>query len=130
MYIYESQRDNTGVLYNITTIGIIFYIALSIFVCSTFVKTKCPPDSFFLCKMVYKHLSRGTADEEPLVDGSVDLLGGDLLMSRQRRKLVRADTRRRVLDSDVGAVYELVWILHVNQDEKLTWKHHQRGSCQ
>jgi hypothetical protein len=56
----------------------------------------------FLCKMVYKHLSRGTADEEPLVNGSVDLLGGELLVGRQRRKLVRADARRRVLDSDVG----------------------------
>lgn len=32
MYIYESQRDNTGgVLYNITTIGIIFYIVLSVY---------------------------------------------------------------------------------------------------
>jgi hypothetical protein len=53
--------------------------------------------------MVYKHLSRGTTDEEPLVNGSVDLLGGELLVSRQRRKLVRADARRRVLDSDVGS---------------------------
>jgi hypothetical protein len=52
--------------------------------------------------MVYKHLSRGTADEEPLVDGSIDLLGGDILVGRQRGELVRGDARRRVLDSDVG----------------------------
>jgi hypothetical protein len=56
----------------------------------------------FLYKMVYKHLSRGTADEEPLVNGSINLLGGELLVSGQRRKLVGGNARRRVLDSDVG----------------------------
>jgi len=52
--------------------------------------------------LVYEHLSRGTADEEPLVDGSIDLLGGDILVGGQRGELVRGDARRRVLDSDVG----------------------------
>jgi hypothetical protein len=52
--------------------------------------------------LFYEHLSRGTADEEPLVDGSIDLLGGDILVGRQRGELVRGDARRRVLDSDVG----------------------------
>lgn len=52
MYIYESQRDNTGgVLYNITTIGIIF--SLSVYA-QLFMKKTCPSDLFFLCKMVYK----------------------------------------------------------------------------
>lgn len=58
--------------------------------------------------MVYEHLSRGTADEEPLVDGSIDLLGGDILVGRQRGELVRGDARRRVLDSDVGAMQTLI----------------------
>jgi hypothetical protein len=58
--------------------------------------------------LVYGHLSRGTADEEPLVNGSIDLLGGDILVGGQRGKLIRRDTRRRVLDSDVGATQTLV----------------------
>lgn len=58
--------------------------------------------------MIYEHLSRGTADEEPLVDGSIDLLGGDVLVGRQRGELVRRDARRRVLDSDVGAIQTLI----------------------
>lgn len=51
------------------------------------------------------HLSGGTADEEPLVNGGVDLLSRDLLVGRQGRKLVRADAGGRLRDSDVGAVY-------------------------
>lgn len=34
-------------------------------------------------------------------------------MRGQGRKLVRADARRRVLDSDVGAIEELVWTLQL-----------------
>jgi hypothetical protein len=80
--------------------------------------------------MVYKHLSRGTADEEPLVNGSINLLGGELLVGGQRRKLVGGDARRRVLDSDVGTIPILVLIMSTVVEEELTWKHRQRGSCQ
>merc|ERR1712000_163459 len=53
-------------------------------------------------KTPFLRLSRSTADEEPLVNGAVNLLGGDLLVGGQRRELVRGDTGRRMLDSDVG----------------------------
>ena len=49
------------------------------------------------------NLSGGTADEEPLVDGAVNLLSGKLLVSRQRRKVVGLNAARRVGDGGVGA---------------------------
>lgn len=48
-------------------------------------------------------LSRGTADEEPLVDGAVNLLRGELLVGRELRQLVGADTAGRLADGGVGA---------------------------
>jgi hypothetical protein len=48
-------------------------------------------------------LSRSTADEEPLVNGGVDLRGGKLLVRRQRRQGLSRNAAGRVLDSDVGA---------------------------
>lgn len=48
-------------------------------------------------------LSRSTADEEPLVDGSVDLRGGKLLVRRQRRQGLSRDTAGGVLNGRVGA---------------------------
>lgn len=48
-------------------------------------------------------LSRSTADEEPLVNGSVDLRRGQLLVGRQRRQGLNRDAAGRVLDSRVGA---------------------------
>ena len=48
-------------------------------------------------------LGRGTADEEPLVNGGVDLLGRKLLVGGQGRKLLLANTARGVLDGGVGA---------------------------
>lgn len=59
-------------------------------------------------KTPFLRLSRGTADEEPLVNGAVNLLGGDLLVGGQRRELVRRNAGRRLLDSDVGAERWLV----------------------
>ncbi len=51
----------------------------------------------------FKRLSRSTADEEPLVDGRVNLLGSKLLVGRELRQLSRADTVRGVVNSSVGA---------------------------
>lgn len=51
-------------------------------------------------------LSRSTADEEPLVNGSVDLRGGELLVRRQRRQRLSRDAAGRVLNSRVGARVE------------------------
>jgi hypothetical protein len=48
-------------------------------------------------------LSRGTADEEPLVDGAVNLLRRKLLVGRKLGQLVRADTAGRLVDRGVGA---------------------------
>ena len=48
-------------------------------------------------------LSRSTADEEPLVDRSVDLGRREVLVGRQRRQLLRRDTARRVANGEVGA---------------------------
>jgi hypothetical protein len=48
-------------------------------------------------------LSRSTADEEPLVNGSINLLSRQVLVSRQSRQLALLDTVRRVLNSGVGA---------------------------
>ena len=47
--------------------------------------------------------SRRAADEEPLVDGRVDLLRGKVLVRGQRGELLRGDTAGGVRDSDVGA---------------------------
>lgn len=63
-----------------------------------------------LCNaMCAKYLSRGAADEEPLVNGAVNLLRREVLVRRQRRQLVGANAGRRVLDSQVGARELLVW---------------------
>jgi hypothetical protein len=48
-------------------------------------------------------LSRSTADEEPLVDGSVNLLRGEVLVGRQRRQRLGGHAAGGVLDSHVGA---------------------------
>lgn len=48
-------------------------------------------------------LSRSTADEEPLVNGGVDLRRGKLLVRRQRRQGLSRNAAGRVLDSRVGA---------------------------
>ena len=47
-------------------------------------------------------LCRGTADEEPLVNGAVDLLRGQLLVGRQGRQLLGSDAAGRVGGSQVG----------------------------
>jgi hypothetical protein len=60
-------------------------------------------DLYFLHENAFLRLSGGTADEEPLVNGAVNLLGGKLLVGGQRRQLVRRNAGRRLLDSDVGA---------------------------
>lgn len=49
------------------------------------------------------HLGRGTADEEPLVDGGINLLRGEILVGRQRRQGLGGNAAGRVLDSHVGA---------------------------
>lgn len=51
-------------------------------------------------------LCGGTADEEPLVYGAVNLLGGDVLVGRDSRQLVGADAARRVGHSQVGTKKE------------------------
>lgn len=48
-------------------------------------------------------LSRSTADEEPFVNGGVDLRRGEVLVSRQRRQRLRSNAAGRVLDGRVGA---------------------------
>ena len=56
-----------------------------------------------ICIHFVNLLSRSAADEEPLVNGAVNLLGRKLLVGRDRRKLVGADKVVGVLDSEVGA---------------------------
>ena len=48
-------------------------------------------------------LRRGSADEEPLVYRAVDLLGGEVLVLGEGRKLGWVDTGGGVADSQVGA---------------------------
>jgi hypothetical protein len=48
-------------------------------------------------------LSRSTADEEPLVDGSVNRCRGELLVRRQRGQGLGGNAAGGVLDSHVGA---------------------------
>jgi hypothetical protein len=52
---------------------------------------------------LYMHLSGSTADEEPLVDGAVDLGGGKVLVGGERGKAVGVDAGVGLLDIDVGA---------------------------
>lgn len=59
--------------------------------------------SNLLKEQAMMRLGRGTADEEPLVDGAVDLLGGKLLVGGEGRQLRGADAAVGVLNSDVGA---------------------------
>lgn len=47
-------------------------------------------------------LSRSTADEEPFVNGGVDLRRGEVLVSRQRRQGLSRNAAGRVLDGRVG----------------------------
>lgn len=49
------------------------------------------------------HLGGSTADEEPLVDRTVDLARGELLVGGERGELVRADAAGGVADVQVGA---------------------------
>lgn len=48
-------------------------------------------------------LSGSTAYEKPLVDGAVNLAGGEFLVGRQRRQLVRRQAVGGVCNSGVGA---------------------------
>ena len=48
-------------------------------------------------------LSRGAADEEPLVNGAVNLGRGKILVGRKLRQLIRADAAGGVLGRGVGA---------------------------
>lgn len=49
-------------------------------------------------------LSRGAADEEPLVNGGVDGGSGQLLVLGQGRQLLGGDAAGRLADGEVGAV--------------------------
>lgn len=62
------------------------------------------------------YLSRGTADEEPLVNGGVNLLRSKLLVSRQRWKGALVNAGRGVLDSGVGPNAMLV-----SCDKRTAW---------
>ena len=48
-------------------------------------------------------LGRGTADEEPLVNGAVNLLRRKVLVGREGRQLRGADTTWGVFNSNIGA---------------------------
>jgi hypothetical protein len=49
-------------------------------------------------------LGRSAADEEPLVDGGVDLLGREILVWWQRRELFWSDAAGRMVGGQVGAI--------------------------
>lgn len=58
---------------------------------------------------LFRNLSSGTRDEEPLVDAWVNWSWRKGLVLWNRRKLVRGDTAGRVLDSEVGAKSLSIW---------------------
>jgi hypothetical protein len=63
-----------------------------------------------------RNLSGGTADEEPLVDGRIDLLRGKVLVRGQRGKLLGGDTAGGVGDGDVGTRMEVSEIVRASAE--------------
>lgn len=82
----------------------ILYILKGHVLCSltTFYRVHTTHNLFSSVYEVYLYLSRRTADEEPLVNGAVNLLRWELLVRRQRRQLVGRELVVGVSNSGVG----------------------------
>lgn len=80
-----------------------------------------------------KLLSRSTADEEPLVYRTVNLLRGQVLVGRERGQLIGRDTAGRVANSEVGASSPLVMLYREETrvvEAKRTSRYRRGWSCQ